>query len=725
MMKSAPTPLAVLARGEGARVWDVDGKDYLDFLAGIAVNSLGHAHPVFVEAVARQAAHPRARLQLLRDRAAARARRAPHPPHRRRPGLLRQLRRGGDRGRDQARPPDRAAPHPRPRELLPRPHHGLARAHRQAGAARSVPAADPRRRAHRLDDRGARSGARRRMSRRSSSSRSRARRASSSCPPATSPPRASSPGGTARCSSSTRSRPARAAPATGSPTSTTCRPASFRMRWRSPRGSAAVSRSARWSPSAPRATCSAPATTAAPSAATRSPPRPRTPCSARSSGPAWSRTRASAATQLRAHILALRLAAHHRHPGPRPAARRRASPSRSRRRVASRALDAGLIINAANEHRIRLAPPLIIGDAGARRVHPQVRRTPSTFRAPPTPETTHDPPLPPRRRPDPGRADRDPRPRRDGQGRPLGPHAARGSADRRRDLRQVVDPHAGELRGRHRRSRRQPADHLDGEQPARRQGDPVRHGPRARAPGRGDRLAHLRAVGARGDGRRHARAGHQRAERRLPPVPAARRPADDPRAQGHASPASRSRSSATAPATWRTATCSPARPRACTCASRRPAEFSPVDAVVADADRRAAETGGSITLYTDPIEAVAGADVVVTDTWVSMGKEDEKAHRVAVFGAYQVDDRAHVAREGRRDLPALPARRPRLRGRQPRSSTDRRASSGTRRRTACTPRRRCWSGCWSGRVTQLSRSRPWSTKLGSLSDDREHGRPRR
>jgi ornithine carbamoyltransferase len=67
-----------------------------------------------------------------------------------------------------------------------------------------------------------------------------------------------------------------------------------------------------------------------------------------------------------------------------------------------------------------------------------------------------------------------------------------------------------------------------------------------------------------------------------------------------------------------------------------PEEFGPADSVVADADRRAAETGGSITLYTDPVEAVAGADVVVTDTWVSMGKEDEKAHRVAVFGAYQV-----------------------------------------------------------------------------------------
>jgi acetylornithine/N-succinyldiaminopimelate aminotransferase len=56
MMKSAPAPLAVLARGEGARVWDVDGREYLDFLAGIAVNSLGHAHPVFVDAVTAQAA---------------------------------------------------------------------------------------------------------------------------------------------------------------------------------------------------------------------------------------------------------------------------------------------------------------------------------------------------------------------------------------------------------------------------------------------------------------------------------------------------------------------------------------------------------------------------------------------------------------------------------------------------------------------------------------------
>ena len=40
----ARVPVA-LARGSGARVWDMEGKEYLDFLAGIAVCNLGHAHP--------------------------------------------------------------------------------------------------------------------------------------------------------------------------------------------------------------------------------------------------------------------------------------------------------------------------------------------------------------------------------------------------------------------------------------------------------------------------------------------------------------------------------------------------------------------------------------------------------------------------------------------------------------------------------------------------------
>ena len=55
-MRSAPAPMAVLSHGVGATVWDVDGREYLDFLAGIAVNALGHAHPALVAAVSEQAA---------------------------------------------------------------------------------------------------------------------------------------------------------------------------------------------------------------------------------------------------------------------------------------------------------------------------------------------------------------------------------------------------------------------------------------------------------------------------------------------------------------------------------------------------------------------------------------------------------------------------------------------------------------------------------------------
>ncbi|WP_285113791.1 acetylornithine transaminase [Leifsonia sp. fls2-241-R2A-40a] len=56
LMRTLATPKIMLARGEGCRVWDVDGNEYLDFLAGIAVNSLGHAHPALVDAVSSQVA---------------------------------------------------------------------------------------------------------------------------------------------------------------------------------------------------------------------------------------------------------------------------------------------------------------------------------------------------------------------------------------------------------------------------------------------------------------------------------------------------------------------------------------------------------------------------------------------------------------------------------------------------------------------------------------------
>jgi acetylornithine aminotransferase len=56
LMNNYGTPRLPLVRGEGTRLWDADGKQYLDFVGGIAVNALGHAHPAVVEAVSRQIA---------------------------------------------------------------------------------------------------------------------------------------------------------------------------------------------------------------------------------------------------------------------------------------------------------------------------------------------------------------------------------------------------------------------------------------------------------------------------------------------------------------------------------------------------------------------------------------------------------------------------------------------------------------------------------------------
>jgi acetylornithine/N-succinyldiaminopimelate aminotransferase len=56
VMNTFGPPKLVLAKGEGAHVWDVDGKEYVDLLGGIAVNALGHAHPALVAAVTEQLA---------------------------------------------------------------------------------------------------------------------------------------------------------------------------------------------------------------------------------------------------------------------------------------------------------------------------------------------------------------------------------------------------------------------------------------------------------------------------------------------------------------------------------------------------------------------------------------------------------------------------------------------------------------------------------------------
>src|SRR5579863_9231385 len=54
-MHTYPDPPVTFARGAGARLWDIDGTCYLDFLSGLAVTSLGHAHPVVADAIAEQA----------------------------------------------------------------------------------------------------------------------------------------------------------------------------------------------------------------------------------------------------------------------------------------------------------------------------------------------------------------------------------------------------------------------------------------------------------------------------------------------------------------------------------------------------------------------------------------------------------------------------------------------------------------------------------------------
>lgn len=54
LMNTFGPPKLVLERGHGAHVWDTDGKEYVDLLGGIAVNSLGHGHPALLEAVTHQ-----------------------------------------------------------------------------------------------------------------------------------------------------------------------------------------------------------------------------------------------------------------------------------------------------------------------------------------------------------------------------------------------------------------------------------------------------------------------------------------------------------------------------------------------------------------------------------------------------------------------------------------------------------------------------------------------
>jgi ornithine carbamoyltransferase len=68
-----------------------------------------------------------------------------------------------------------------------------------------------------------------------------------------------------------------------------------------------------------------------------------------------------------------------------------------------------------------------------------------------------------------------------------------------------------------------------------------------------------------------------------------------------------------------------------------PSGFTPDPSVLADVRSRAAETGAGVEILDDPVDAVAGVDVVVTDTWVSMGQESDGLDRAAPFRPFQVN----------------------------------------------------------------------------------------
>jgi len=81
-------------------------------------------------------------------------------------------------------------------------------------------------------------------------------------------------------------------------------------------------------------------------------------------------------------------------------------------------------------------------------------------------------------------------------------------------------------------------------------------------------------------------------------------------------------------------------------------------AIIADAMEFAKQSGAKISISNDPKEAVKGATVVTTDTWISMGQEEEKAQRLRAFEGYIVDEALMaLAEKGAIFLHCLPAYR--------------------------------------------------------------------
>lgn len=89
-----------------------------------------------------------------------------------------------------------------------------------------------------------------------------------------------------------------------------------------------------------------------------------------------------------------------------------------------------------------------------------------------------------------------------------------------------------------------------------------------------------------------------------------------------------------------------------------PKDYTCPDKYVKQAQEDAAVTGSKILMTDDPFEAASDADVIYTDTWTSMGQEDEKAKRVQIFRNYQVNTKLMgVAHKDAIFLHCLPAYR--------------------------------------------------------------------
>ncbi len=311
---------------------------------------------------------------------------------------------------------------------------------------------------------------------------------------------------TARCSCSTRCRPASAAPARGSPTRPTGVEPDVVTLAKGLGGGLPIGACLAFGDAADAAR--RPASTAPRSAATRSPARPRSPCSTRSSRRA-ARPRQRLGERLPRGIeglghplvadvrgagLLLGIVAHRAGRGRRRGGGPGAPGSWSTRspRTSIR-LAPPLILTDAQADAFVAALPGILDAAMARRIPPVDRHRPKGRSV--TRHFLRDDDLSPAEQAEVlDLADRD-------EGRPVRPAAAGRAAGGRGAVRQAVDPHPGVVRGRHRRARRLPAGHRRADHPVRPGRADRGHRAGAGPAVRGDRLADLRPGPARRAGR--------------------------------------------------------------------------------------------------------------------------------------------------------------------------------------------------------------------------------